>query len=114
MSAHDKAEPALAVPPPGVNNQWFRYSNSDTAIVFVHGVLSDSRSCWLSSKPPSHVYWPKLVASDDRFRDTAIYLGGYYTAVDATDYGIRPAGDELFSALKRIEERAEERAILPP
>src|SRR2546427_12622015 len=94
------------VPPPGKNNQWYRYSNSDQAIIFVHGILSDSSSCWMSTKPPSPVYWPEFVARDDRFENASIYLGGYYTATDSRAYGTRPAADELFSALKRIEERA--------
>jgi tetratricopeptide (TPR) repeat protein len=101
-------------PPQGKNNLWYKYTNSETVIVFVHGILSDSSSCWLSTKSPTPVYWPELVATDDRFDNVSIYLGGYYTATDATIYGIRPASNELFSALKRIETRAQERGVLPP
>jgi hypothetical protein len=93
-------DPAL-LPEPGRNNFWFRYSESRTVLIFVHGVLSDSRSCWLSTSKSGGAYWPRLVAEDARFGETGIYLGGYYTAVDAGQYEIRNAADELLSALNR-------------
>src|SRR5262249_22601685 len=50
------------LPATGRNNLWFRQPDSDTALVFVHGVLSDSRSCWLSSGDHGQAYWPQLIA----------------------------------------------------
>jgi hypothetical protein len=47
------------------NNEWLRYTESDSAIVFIHGLMSNSTSCWLfeSEKDPKHQsYWPDLVA----------------------------------------------------
>jgi hypothetical protein len=75
-------------PPEGENNVWFADRNKDQVLVFVHGILSDSRSCWYRDpegmKPG--VYWPDLVQSDRRFSEYSIYLGGYYTAIDSGDY----------------------------
>jgi len=88
------------LPEVGRNNLWYRYSDSETVLIFVHGVLSDSRSCWLSAGEGG-TYWPRLVAEDSSFGEAGIYLGGYYTAVDAGRYEIRNAADELFSALNR-------------
>jgi hypothetical protein len=48
-------------------------------------------------------YWPALIARDDRFDHTSIFLGGYYTSVDAGSYDVRHSADELFSALNRID-----------
>jgi hypothetical protein len=93
-------ENTLAAPPPGQNNVWYRHSESNTVLIFVHGVLSDSRSCWLSSREPG-VYWPHLIATDSAFDDIGIYLGGYYTTIDAGRYEIRNAADELLAAINR-------------
>ena len=73
-------------------------------LVFVHGVLSNSNSCWLykdKSDPKKNCYWPDLIASDSRFNDISIYLAGYYTAPDSGPYDIRSCADEVFAALKR-------------
>jgi pimeloyl-ACP methyl ester carboxylesterase len=85
------------------NNVWYRYNHADAVLVFVHGVLSDSRSCWLSQDKKtgqSHCYWPELIASDARFKDIAIYLSGYHTAVDSGDFPIQQCALEVFSYLK--------------
>ena len=82
------------LPPPAVNNIWYHYEPGDVVVVFVHGVLSDSRSCWLYTNPEDNSpdqYWPELVKTDPRFRGVAIYLGGYFTAIDAGPYEIRTA-----------------------
>jgi hypothetical protein len=89
------------LPTGGRNNFWFRRPSSSTAVVFVHGVLSDSRSCWLAKKDAEDVYWPRLLAEDKRFRDVGIFMGGYYTTIDAGRYEIRNAADELLAALGR-------------
>jgi len=92
------------LPQSGTNNLWFRYNASDAALVFVHGVLSDSRGCWLhhdKKHSEKSRYWPDLIASDSRFNNVSIYLAGYYTAPDSGPYEIRNCADEVFKALKR-------------
>jgi tetratricopeptide (TPR) repeat protein len=95
--AHENLVPI----PPGRNNVWFRRTSSDQVIVFVHGVLSDSHSCWTSTREGNSVYWPDLIARDKRFQNVNIFLGGYYTAVDSVRYEIRNSADELRGALHR-------------
>jgi serine/threonine protein kinase len=92
------------LPAPGENNIWYHVTATDTAIVFVHGVLSDSRSCWLfenasASSPPQ--YWPELIKSDARLGEPSLFLAGYYTAIDAGPYEVRNCADELYAALDR-------------
>ena len=82
------------------NNAWYRYNDSDTVLVFVHGVLSDSASCWLNNKVKPNVFWPDLIESDDRFKGIAIYLAGYHTAVDSGDFPIHQCAQQVFSYLK--------------
>jgi pimeloyl-ACP methyl ester carboxylesterase len=86
------------------NNSWFKYYDKDSVMVFVHGVLSSSKTCWLSEgKHDKQVasYWPQIVAQDKRFGGTSIYLGGYHTDIDSGPYEVRNCVDELFSALNR-------------
>ena len=68
------------LPRPDQNNLWYHYCDSDAVLVFVHGVLSDSRNCWLHDEAGGALaYWPELVASDARFKNVGIYLAGYHT-----------------------------------
>ena len=92
------------LPSVGQNNVWFHYNDSPAAIVFVHGILSDSRSSWLHKDarvPARSVYWPALVRSDSRFGNPSIFLAGFYTAIDAGPYEIRNCAEEVFHALER-------------
>ena len=100
------------LPEPGHNNVWFRHSNADAALVFIHGILSDSRGCWLNcdpSNPQAQSYWPSLIEADARFHDIPIYLAGYHTAPNSGPYEVRNCADEVFHALMR-----EGLAGLPP
>jgi tetratricopeptide (TPR) repeat protein len=92
---------------PDENNLWYAYDESPTVLVFVHGILSDSKGCWLhhSRTTGAHVFWPDLVLSDARLHKPSIYLGGYYTEVDALDFGVAECADQLFRALNRVDER---------
>lgn len=95
-----EGEPSL--PEPHTNNLWYQDRGTDAALIFVHGIFSDSRSCWLSEGPPL-VYWPDLVSRDRRFDRYSLYLGGYYTALDAGAFKVQHCADQLFRALARPE-----------
>lgn len=84
------------------NNKWYVSNTSDAALVFVHGVLSDSESCWSYKKdePRLHRYWPQMVKNDNDFGNVSIFLGGYYTDIDSGPYEIRDCANELFQGLK--------------
>ncbi len=101
------------VPQPNTNNVWFCVNNSDTVIVFVHGILSDSRSAWLyQGEDNSQTYWPDLVSTDvDTFNSPAIFLGGFYTELNSGDYSIRDAANELYRALATISPLANKRVL---
>jgi hypothetical protein len=93
------------LPAKGVNNLWYELNASSSAIVFVHGILSDSRSCWLSESGGRATYWPQLVADDERLQHPSIYLGGFYTAIDAGKYDIADCAKELFGGLQTPDSR---------
>jgi hypothetical protein len=90
-----KAVPALQAD----NNSWRAYRKTDSVIVFVHGVLSNALACWYNKS--AGIYWPDMVAGDKSFDNSSIFLGGYYTAFDSTDFGLDDCAEHLHSALAR-------------
>ncbi len=96
------------------NNFWYAYGPSDAVIVFVHGIFSDSKGCWHHSEkgnPARDLYWPDLILDDPRFRTPSIFMGGFYTGIDAGRYEIKNAAEELFSAMKRVDAEGREAPI---
>ena len=89
------------IPNSNKNNAWYCFTKSDTVIVFVHGLLSNSRSAWLyENKSGKDTYWPSLVYNDDEiFQSPSIFLGGFYTGINSGTYRIRDAANELNIAL---------------
>jgi pimeloyl-ACP methyl ester carboxylesterase len=82
------------------NNLWYRYTDGDAVLIFVHGILSDSRSCWLCNDEQTNqpiCYWPELIKSDARYEDVGIYLAGYHTAVD--DFSIQQCARQVYAFL---------------
>lgn len=88
---------SLNVPEKNINNLWYHRNDSSSVVVFVHGILSDSRSCWLSEA--TETYWPQLVIEDQRLQHPSVFLGGFYTAVDAGKFDISDCAKELFNGL---------------
>ena len=87
---------ATSLPPVGTHNLWYCFTDSDTAVVFVHGFTSDSRQAWYAEVPGSDqptAYWPRIVRSDPDLdkrpaplNEPSIFLAGYPTALDSTTY----------------------------
>ncbi|MGV3572715.1 MAG: hypothetical protein ACO1PB_19125 [Ramlibacter sp.] len=78
---------------------WFKQSLSDTVVVFVHGIASNSKAAWLTGRSTCQ-YWPALVAADvDSVGEPAVFLGGYYSGLDSSAAGIGDVADQLFSSL---------------
>jgi hypothetical protein len=92
---------SLPVAAERLNNYWYAYNDSDTAVVFVHGIFATSRSCWLHRDKQSAVFWPDLLRVDGRFQDPSIYLAGYHTAVDAGDFPLDQCARQVLEALER-------------
>src|SRR6266478_3450571 len=87
------------------NNTWYEDRDTDHVIVFVHGVLSNSRDCWYHPRPNDQpgVYWPDLLVQDPEFAKYSIYLGGYYTDFSAEEFGVADCADHLFEDLKQAQ-----------
>jgi pimeloyl-ACP methyl ester carboxylesterase len=90
---------STVLPPKRTNNIWYYLKDSSSVIVFVHGILSDSLGCWLSEKDGRATYWPQLIAEDVRLQDPSVFLGGFYTAIDAGEFDIADCARELLNGL---------------
>ena len=96
---------SLPVPREPKNNFWYQHTEAQTAVVFVHGIFSDSRSCWLSEQQElgEAVFWPDLVRHDPRLNNPSIFMAGYHTAPDAGDFPLNQCSKEVFDALERAD-----------
>jgi hypothetical protein len=81
------------------NNFWYETKGDKSALVFVHGIFSESRTCWISSKKTGAVFWPDLVLADSRLASMPIFMGGYHTAISSARAEIRDVAEELFRGL---------------
>jgi hypothetical protein len=87
--------------PEDLNSFWYvQNSSPSVVVVFVHGIMSDSRSCWTES---SGVFWPDLVATDKRLGRLAIFMGGYTTFAASGDLRIADAARELLDAMRQTD-----------
>jgi pimeloyl-ACP methyl ester carboxylesterase len=77
--------------------KWLRDPGDGTAIVFVHGLLSDGDRCW---RTDDSAYWPDLLADEDSLSKSGIYVFSYRTAVFSGGYSIGDAVEALQANLK--------------
>lgn len=95
-------------------DSWYgTYQNSNTVIVFVHGIFGDSNTFLYEDKqdPSKDVFWPALAAADRSMGQASIFMGGFYTSPKSLDFGADYAAEEFFSALGRPDD-ALQRAVL--
>jgi pimeloyl-ACP methyl ester carboxylesterase len=76
-------------------SQYIRRADKESVVVFVHGVLGDSRSTWTNAS--TKVYWPDLMKGDPYFRDFDIFVIEYPSSVFRPSYTV----DELVEVLRR-------------
>jgi hypothetical protein len=59
-------------------------SNADYAIVFIHGLASNSDACWRTKNRQcqQEAFWPDIVNHDNRFGKPAIFLAQYSAPLD--------------------------------
>src|ERR1700685_2468865 len=80
----------LFTPKCRAQSQYVRDAHKDSVIVFVHGVLGDSRSTWTNTT--THAYWPSLMTNDSFFNDFDIFVIGYPGSIFHTTYKVAQLG----------------------
>lgn len=56
---------------------WWRYTDSDTVLVFVHGIRATWQNTWMND---CGAFWPDLVLADPRLAHVGVYMVGYPTS----------------------------------
>jgi pimeloyl-ACP methyl ester carboxylesterase len=76
--------------------KWIRKPQGDTAVVFVHGILSRPKSSWRNGD----AYWPNLLAQEESLTSLGIYVFFYQTNPSSARYSVSDAADSLALYLK--------------
>ena len=102
--------------PSPVNNFWYTYNKSKAVFVFVHGIFSDSKVCWLHREKTSgeELYWPDLVNADKRLEHPSIFMAGYATSINSGDLGIRECARRVFDALQTVDPKGHQPPLSKP
>jgi len=97
-------EKVILNPPKVEQRGYLRRTNSDTVIVFVHGLFGGPQSTWTNDQ--TGAYWPDLLTKDTAFDKTDIYRLGYDSPYVASSFTfddliensrLRLDNDEVFS-----------------
>ncbi|OEF49752.1 hypothetical protein A1OW_01390 [Enterovibrio norvegicus] len=83
---------------------WYHHSDSDTAIVFVHGLFSDSKQCWTNIE--TNTFWPELIKEDGRFGNPSLFMAEFFTSPSSGDYKVSDCSDEIFKAISVCDEQS--------
>jgi pimeloyl-ACP methyl ester carboxylesterase len=76
-------------------SEYIRQSNNDSVIIFVHGVLGDSRDTWTNTS--TNAYWPSLMKNDPYFNGFDIFVVDYPSDFLQSSYTV----DELVEVMRR-------------
>jgi hypothetical protein len=71
---------------------WVRKPEAKTAVIFVHGILSNGETCWLHE---NGTYWPDLLRQEQATNTFGVYVFTYETGVFSGSYGIGNVVDAL-------------------
>jgi Putative serine esterase (DUF676) len=87
-------------PVPAQTSTWYCFRDSDTVIVFVHGILSDNVGAWTNPSTTPPAFWPEIVLQDKaNFGEPAIFLAAYPTGINAGEYDIDSAARAALDSL---------------
>lgn len=76
---------------------WVRQPTKGITVVFVHGFLSSSETCWTHE---NGAYWPNLLEKDPELVDLGIYVYNYQTSMFSGTYSLNDVIDDLKLRLK--------------
>jgi pimeloyl-ACP methyl ester carboxylesterase len=80
---------------------YVRNNQDRGVIIFVHGVLGDSKSTW--TNPETHAYWPELLTKDTTFDHYNVYVYGFPSPIVGVSYTIDELADNMRLVLNRAD-----------
>lgn len=75
-----------------MQGKWIRKLETNTSIIFVHGVLSSGEDCW---RHKNGTYWPELLKSEPELELASIYVFTYQTGLFSGSYRLGDTVDAL-------------------
>jgi hypothetical protein len=72
--------------------KWIRKPQGAASAVFVHGILSSGKKCWLNDNGS---YWPDLLKDEPEFGKLGIYVFTYETGIFSGSYRLGDIVDDL-------------------
>ncbi|ANL38334.1 esterase/lipase family protein [Rhizobium phaseoli] len=75
-----------------MGGEWVIQPENGAVVVFVHGIISSSETCWRND---NGVYWPDLVAGEPSLTGTGVYLFSYETSIFSGSYNLSDVVDSL-------------------
>jgi len=83
-----------------MTGRWLRKPEGDTAVVFVHGILSSAEKCW---RHDNGTYWPDLLTREKGFENLGVYVFTYRSDIFSGSYRLGDAIDSLKEHLRLDE-----------
>lgn len=99
--------------------KWFRETESDTVVIFIHGLLSNTHECWTNTETGS--FWPTLLATKPDIQQTqrtpalsdiSIYTFEYPTTINSGSYSIQDAVELLSEYMIKLDYVMEKRRLI--
>ena len=75
-----------------MQGEWIQQPELDSAIIFVHGILSSAESCWRNE---NGCFWPQLLANEPALKGVGIYSYTYSTGIFSGNYRLSDVVDDL-------------------
>jgi len=82
---------------PSKKDRWIRRPQSDTTVVFIHGINSD-RECWKNKE--TERYWFELLEKETNLSTIGIYLFSYQTGIFSGNYNLSDVVDLLYERFR--------------
>ncbi|OHD85619.1 MAG: hypothetical protein A3I60_05785 [Sulfuricurvum sp. RIFCSPLOWO2_02_FULL_43_45] len=79
-------------------SNYFYKNNSDSIIVFVHGLNGGSNETW--TNPNNHISWQSLVHNDERFKNYSIYNVSYNTTFFSNSLNLYELSENIKETLE--------------
>lgn len=91
-----------------MSGDWLRRGTGETVLVFIHGILSDGKTCWRSS---NGTYWPDLVTGEAELESVGVYVFTYHSTLTSGSYSIGDAVDAFWEYLRLDDVLSSKRLI---
>jgi pimeloyl-ACP methyl ester carboxylesterase len=92
-----------------MQGKWIRKPTNDTAVVFVHGILSSGETCW---QHENGTYWPVLLKNEQECSTLGIYVYTYETGIFSGTYSLNDVVDDVKERLITLDRVADNSRII--